>query len=317
MSNFLLVYNTCGISNKENCDWYIQGLQSLLDQNFDNKHIVMSSCLNSQTDRQKIQQHFGSSISYSLIDNKVPVNITFNHTVQQCEEHIGRFDGHIYIDSGVIFDSPNIISEINNLYNNGKYGIVTIPTNSDTGFEHWFGKSFPFDDHFIMPIGKACNAHVNCFDRGVFDAYNQRIWPDIFASCCSESVYSFLAASINKKWIIHKDLCVPHHISVDGGSSGFPNTPLEWDREQRPVWDHVIGTKTMRQIIADPEAWNCGFGYEEVAQVFIHNPQCYENGLCSDPNRLLDFIKNNLFVSENIYKELKYTFIHNNKNTEV
>ena len=46
MKKILAVYNTCGISGRENLEDYISSIELILDQDFDSFDLVISSCLN-------------------------------------------------------------------------------------------------------------------------------------------------------------------------------------------------------------------------------------------------------------------------------
>ena len=46
-NKILVVYNTCGFGRSENVEWYIDCINSILNQDFDGFHVVLSSCGNS------------------------------------------------------------------------------------------------------------------------------------------------------------------------------------------------------------------------------------------------------------------------------
>src|SRR5687768_7374657 len=102
MKKMHVVFNTCGITKKENSAYYIKAIQSILDQDFDDFTVVMSSCLNSEETRSKVISEFGDKIKYNFIDYTLPVNVTFNHAVLQTVERFGEADCYTYIDSGVV-----------------------------------------------------------------------------------------------------------------------------------------------------------------------------------------------------------------------
>ena len=75
---------------------------------------------------------------------------------------------------------------------------------------------------------------------------------------------------------------------IDGHSIGFRAPPGTWD----DCWE----PHSMKSIIADPEALECGFGYEELRNILNHKKECYvDNRFCKDPVRLSNFIKDNIF----------------------
>ena len=102
-NRLLVVYNTCGLSNQENSDYYILALHTILDQKFDGMKVVFSDCMGFPYVRNRIRKEFRQDISYNLIDAILPVNVTFNHSVLQGIKEWGEFDGYLYIDSGITF----------------------------------------------------------------------------------------------------------------------------------------------------------------------------------------------------------------------
>lgn len=299
-----VIYNTCGISGNEMVDYYISAIQSLLNQQFNNFRIIISSCLNNTQTRQTLINNFGDKCSYNWIDDKLPVNVTFNHSCQKAYQSFGEFDSYLYIDSGIIFDNENAFSIMYDLLKSGPYGIVSALANNDNATEYAFGWYRPNTD-FIIPVGKAINGHVLLFDKSIFHNYEQRCMPDIFASFCSESVLSFVCAALQKKWIISKDLYLPHLKGVDGASSGF------YPYNVIPHWHLFKSKRPMQEICNDPLGKEVGFGYEECNNICMHNPECFDkNGFAKDP-RLIDFLKNNIFIQNELfnYNDISYQFI--------
>ena len=200
-NKLLIVYNICGLADKDNSDWYIKCIDSILDQNNQDYHIIVSSCMNRDEDIQKLQKEFGKDISYNIVNEVLPVNVTFNHSVLNCVKHFGKFNGYLYVDSGVFFDKKDILTIAQDKYDPDVYSMVTLPTENDMGFEGWFGfESVPTD--FVIPAGGACNLHVQIFSHDIYETFNERIWPDIFASYARESVFSFLNAAVHKMWVV-------------------------------------------------------------------------------------------------------------------
>ena len=96
-----IIFNTCGISGNENVSRYISSIHGILNQKFDDFRIVLSSCLNSKTARNLLMDEFKNRISYSFIDDVLPVNITFNKSVQSSVANFGKSEAYLYVDSGI------------------------------------------------------------------------------------------------------------------------------------------------------------------------------------------------------------------------
>lgn len=303
----LVVYNTCGFGRYEKVDWYIDCLKNILNQEFDGFEVVLSSCGNSIPVIKKLLETFGNKISYNLINERITVNQSFNHTVQQCVQRLGKFDSYMYVDSGINFrDNKKVLSEAYDLYKSGPYGMVTIQASNDTGFPEWLNIEGVIKENLELPIGRACNLHTQIFSHEIFEAYDNKIIPDIFVAYCTESVFSFVAAGVRQKWVILKDMVLEHLKSVDGATAGFHHIGPKGDST-----NNLFGGLDIKQIISDPEARESGFGYEEMQGVFPHDPNKYENGFVKDPPRLKEFIRKNMFLGSDAfdYDDVKYRFI--------
>lgn len=308
-NDLLIVYNICGISGRETVSRYKQSITSLLNQTKKNIKIVVSSCLNSEAIRNNLKNHFGDSINYSFIDDKLPVNVTFNKTVQKTIKKFGNFKGYLFIDSGIDFPhDKNAIKKLFDIHCSGNYAMTASRTDTDAGTFLWFNEGKYFGDesrqeilfkdgNLEMPIGKTINLHCQIFDHSIYESFGGKIIPDIFASHCTESVFSYLCASVNKKFVVVKNVIANHIVGMDGPSAGFrPET------NPFPAWQHTFRTpspSTILKIISDPEALESGFGYEECQNILPHKKEKYTaKGECKDPERLKAFIKNNLYLKK-------------------
>jgi hypothetical protein len=308
MRKLAVIYNTCGINAKnENVDAYIDSINSILNQNFDDYELIISGCMNTPNTENKLIDLFKDRVSFNFTQEIHPVNVTFNHSAIKAFEHFGEFDGYMYVDSGMNFDdNPNVLQDLYDLYKSGPYGLTIARPSTDSGVYTWFKlgeniydesgqEELIKDGHFIFPLGKTFNMHCMIFSKELFNAYDHKLFPDIFASHCTESVFTYLTASVKQKFILHKDLIVRHIISMDGPSSGFnPH------KSGKIPWQHLYRSpKPMVEILKDPEAFESGFGYEECSDVFPHNVNAYDEGENhKDPERLLNFIKNNLYLKQ-------------------
>ena len=268
--------------------------------------VVVSGCLVTPETRRALIDKYTGKVAFNFIDTKATVNVTFNHTVQKLTKIKGSYDGYVYIDSGVdIENNTHFLKEMHSRYETGEYEMVMCQTDTDTGF-HWFGLHGYFYDHdFVVPVGKACNAHVILYGKKMFEYYNKLI-PDIFLAYCTESVYSFLVAALNSRWLIIKDLILTHAKSVDGASAGYDHIGVK-----KAPWNNLYGGMDMLSIINDPKAKEVGLGYEECNNIMMHDPNLYTaKGHAKHPE-LKDYIKAKLFLQDNQlnYDHIQYTFI--------
>ena len=312
MNKLLVVFNTCGI-RRESPSRYVKHIESILKQDFDNFHVAISSCKNSEECIEYLKLKFKKDISYNVIKDKLPISVTFNDTVEKCVGSFGEFQDYMFIDSGIDFeDNSKVLRDLTDLHESGPYSMTCARTDDDMGFDDWFGSDILGDNVFsegnlIVPVGKAVNLHVQIFSNQHLQAYS-RILPDIFAGQCMESTFSFMCAAINKKWIVHKDLVLKHITGMDGPSSGF--SPAKFVHENNmPRWNHMFKTnESIVDIISRGVKY--GMGYEENQKIVIHDDSQYdENGFCKNEN-LKTYIKENMYLdnSKFNYNEINGEF---------
>ena len=138
-NKLLVIYNTCGISGRENVSYYINALQSIVGQQFDGFKVILSSCLNSQPVKQTIYDHLGDRIHYNFIDEQLPVNVTFNHSVLKGIENFGEFETYVYIDSGIhLCNDGLILQKMYDVFQETKGDMISGVTTNDTRAEKLF-----------------------------------------------------------------------------------------------------------------------------------------------------------------------------------
>jgi len=316
-NKLLVVYNTCGLSGRDNSEYYVAALNTILAQKINGMKIVMSDCGGHSIVRNKIVQQFGNNISYNFINEILPIATTFNHSVLEGVKEFGQFDSYLYVDSGVYFTNTDQLSTLYNLLNDGPHGIVSSRVNDDSGVFVNFGlgehegdqsqeyKLFERGD-FTIPVGKAINCHVTLWSNKLLQHY-KRLQPDIFAGWCGESTWSFICAAVKQKWVISKDVIVNHNQGVDGQSSGF--NPQVWKMQGNKNIDHPFLVSSVIDIMKNGQKH--GLGYEEAQNVVMHDPTQYDdNGYCTN-DQLKEYIRDNLFLSTSLldYDRIKHTWI--------
>ena len=267
-NNILIVYNTCGLSGKENADHYLGRINNLLNQDLDDFRVVVSDCCSSKQ-----------------TSDKLPLCITMNSTVINSIKHFGEFDAYLYVDSGVDIKNKKDVKELWQLLRSDPtYGLVAAQTDDDNGYS-WWGIN---PKQLIIPVGKTVNLHCQLYSNEYFKAYG-KLLPDIFAADSHESIYTFLTAAIGLQFVLHPDIVVNHVTAIDGPSSGFGRG------------NHLfLSPKTIKQIC--DEGHPLGFGYEEFANVCVHDQNLYKNNVfLHNPKPLYEFLLNNVFLSKAIF----------------
>lgn len=343
MNKILTVYNICEKTNpvnqpnklySDNIDNYIKSINSILDQSYPAgfHKVVVSACMNSVSNLNILKNEFGNKIEIVRYNEPYTVNITFNKTVQECIKKYGIFDGYLYVESGVIFyqydfvnnkidendyRNKNILGTIDNTMNikNEKnehvYSMITIQVSIDSGLGEWFRDydSLKQTDYYlrnqdlIVPVGRATNLHCQLFTDELYMKFEGRIIPDVFKAHCTESVFSFLNASIMRKWVVLPDLIIYHNHNVDGSSAYFEAQSILGGS-----WNNLLYGRNASDFINDPEAIDAGLGYEEIRKIMVHKADIFdENGFSKDHNKLKAIIKKYLYLRKD---ELDYDKIN-------
>jgi hypothetical protein len=334
VNKLLCIFNVCGVRGLERLDRYVRHIESCLRQEGDGWRVVVSGCCSTRTCKSVLRQKLGNRVSFNWIDQVLPVFTTCNHTVDQCVQRWGAFDGYVYLDSGVdigagpwpheedervgVFRNlhQRIRSEVVAMSNveisdggflhdvpcegmlHSQNAMVAVGVDEDTGYE-WWGLRPPRGEDFVIPVGRTINLHSQAFSEDLRQAYG-RILPDVFASDTGESIFTFMTAAIGRRFLLMGKPTVRHEHSMDGASVGFRGKPLtfkiEMDEFRRRIFD---------------EGKRVGFGYELCQQVLPHDPSLYDSeGNCLTAGPLRAFIRDNMFLrpEEFSYESVKHTF---------
>lgn len=307
MPKYLVVYNTCEIRSN-NLFLYVQGLDLLLNQvtNGFEYDLAVSGCRMHQATKAALKKRYGKKLLYFYTDEILTVNITFNKAVDEIVKLKGPYDGYIFVDSGVLTTFDTTLQEIHNRAITGKYGIISMQTDTDMGLEHWFG--LPSDhvfrgQDFIVPVGKCVHIHFNYYPHKFYEYYG-KILPDIFRASCTESVFYYMVAPLKLKWCVVKDIVLTHYKSADGATSMEKYVP-----PTKPYWNELMCDLDITKAFADPRAKATGFGYDEWAHIFDHNPDAYDaDGMPKDPDGLGQFTKETVLLPKHLFDYDKIQF---------
>jgi hypothetical protein len=312
----LVVYNICGIKFN-NLEMWSNHLQDILNQEYSNFTVAVSGCVvseDSKIELEKLKDKY-SNIVFNWIEDILPVNVTFNHTVQVCTEQLGEFDGHLYVASDVKFGTDTkVVEKLVYLHLNSNSAMTYALVDNDHGLDGWYADIWgDLDkmletDHFCINIGRTANMHVILFDKSIYQTFNNKVIPDIFASHCTETTYSYLTAALGKKYVVHnKDIMLGHIGFADGHSVGFIN---EIQYNDSIAWKHLFKSSIpAEERLLSAEAKASGFGYEAHRGLLPHDESMYdENENHIEPEKLLGFLKKAIYLSDDEfnYKTINY-----------
>lgn len=311
MKKILVVFNICGI-NQCHVDIWVRNILNIINQDYPNFDLAISGCSIPKGQQHNIANKLSSiktkKIIYNYIEEILPVNVTFNHTCWVATQKDPTYEGYLYVASDINFGTnQKVISHLVKTHFSSNSGITSAVVDNDSGLDRWFDKSFIEklqNSNVEVPIGKTLNLHTFLFDKKLYNKFNKKIIPDIFASYCTESTFSFLCASIDKKFVIHntKEILLKHMEQLDGRSAGF-------GPEEKRGWEHLFKSKkSVQDRLMTEEAFEVGFGYEELQNIFPHNKKMYVDNQHVCPEKLLDFLRTALFLSKDEfnYKNIKY-----------
>lgn len=283
---------------------YISSLNSIVGQDFDGFKVVVSAYHNSSECLQKLKLTFDDKIEIVQYQHNkelpLHVNVTFNKTVQECVKKFGNFEYYLYVDSGCHFyDSGRekhgnkVLQEAySTLKQNQNYAMASYRVDRDFKPHAIPVPDTPGQD-FVMPPGTAVNGHLNFFHNDMYEAFNKKLWPDVFKADCSESVFTYLCGAVNKRWIILKDIVLQHKPDVDGASNSYPRL------RGAAHWNNLMFDRDIQDMIQSTEAIEAGMGYEELWKIMPHNVECYdEDGNAKYPKKLKKVVNEFLFLND-------------------
>lgn len=315
--NILLVFNICGIKF-DNIGMWMNHLEDIANQDYSNYKIAISGCKISNKSKQILTEFKNkhNNVVLNWIDEILPISITFNQTVQVCVKEFRPFDGYFYVASDVKFGNDReVITKMVTAHFENNAAITSAMVDNDHGvdgiyYDCWNQVNEILNtDHFCINLGRGANMHAMIFDHSIYETFNNRIIPDIFASHHIENTFIYIAAALSKKFIIHrKDVMLGHIGFADGHAVGFMDE-IKWDH--RIAWKHLFRSKiSAEERLLNDEAKECGFGYG--GTLLLPNEKMYdedENHL--DPPRLLNFLKTAIYLLEDEYNynDINYTFV--------
>lgn len=321
-NKLLLIYNISGFK-LDNTEKYLSYLDMVRQQSFNGDlKVVVSAYKPKKRTLVAIKDRF-PEFSINVINGRYPVNVTCNLTALEAVKRYGSFSAYTYQTCDAMLHSTSTIQEVFDKMNeNPHYGIVAPQIDRDSCYAYGLklgGGRHQVDDEraryemfkhggdYIVPVGKACASHILMYRDTLVDFYGRMI-PDIFASHCTESVFSFIAAALKTNWVILKDQSLNHGVSMDGPSWDHrPENRVGVDGKPLPHYDHpliewqkIYGPSYMEKIFNNPEGIKHGLGFEECANIVMHDESQFDaNNFCINDD-LKYFIKNNLYVPKEV-----------------
>lgn len=305
----LSIFNTFSsqVESDAQLQGYIDGLSSILMQRGVDQDVVLSSCLNTAPCRSHLMDLFDDNLFYSFIDELQPLPVTVNLTALKMTTLRGSYDAYLYVDSGVRLTEEVQIAQLVHNHKDNNAAMTSAVVNTDGGYYetlHWgeyVDDYRDIDKHFThgiykIPLGGAVNLHFQLFDRSIYESFNSRIYSDIFAGQASESVFTYICASLKKPFILTNDVKVDHLTGMDGASSGF--SPAEWVRKGNNRLDHPFKIDSIFRVIREGAPF--GLGYQTFSPEGVQPDRSkYDDNGFALTDDLMYYIRSNLFLNKN------------------
>lgn len=321
-NKLLLIYNISGFKH-DNTEKYIGYLQNIREQEFDGELRVVISAYKPRQRTLDILREIFPEFPILVINGQYPVNVTCNLACLEARRHWGDFSAYTYQTCDAMMDTNTILQETFDIMKaNPNYGIVAPQIDRDTcyayglklgGGRHQIDaerarvEMFKDGTDYIVPVGRACASHILMYRDTLVDFYGRMI-PDIFASHCTESVFTFVAAALKTNWVILKDQSLSHGVSMDGPSWDHrPENRVDLEGNPLPHYDHplkeweaVHGPSYMEKIFKNPTGISCGMGFEECSNIVNHDPSQFDDNHFCINDDLKYFIRDNVYVGKDI-----------------
>lgn len=283
--------------------FYIKALQSLLNQKYKNHKVFVSGCCHKSHSINNIYSGLQGKVPICHIQDRIPVQASFNFTVKKAIEKFGPADFYLYCDSGIGVKDNLTLKKLAKLGKTEKYSLISSQINSETNHIS------DFKSHYVVPIGEEIPLIFTMFSHKWVETYKQLL-PDIFFGNYVESPLNFMAAAIKTRWAINKDVIVNHNQGMDGSACLAEVTP--WERAGNTQWCHpyLISSNEFMQRMTSEQAFNLGLGYAENVPIMLHDISQYdENG--HNLNNAIDYINDNYFLPEKVfnYNNVLYEWI--------
>ena len=310
----LLVYNICGLGNTPPLDHYIKCINSFLDQDFEDYRVLLSACKSDPTLFNNLYKRYKDKISYVYHHEIYTVNTTFNKAIQEFVKEKGPAESYLYVDSGCSFYNPvtntldnTILKNTYNTFKKYNNSLISLQTDSDEALQT-ISPKYKYQspdvqvvgDDLYVPLGHALNCHVTMFSNEMYEAYNNKLIPDVFRAHCTESTFRYLAAAVNTKWYVMKDQQIEHLKAIEGPSTGFQHV----SPQHGTTWNNLLHNRNALDFITNVDFIKSGIGYEECNNISSHNREEYdENDMPLDPDGMKTLINKYFFLNK---KELDY-----------
>jgi len=300
---------------------WIEHIDSILSQSSRDFDLVLSGCLISDESKGSLTKYIEEKkdllavdVFIDFIDELHPVNVTFNHSCIKCSKEY-KYSGYLFLSSDIKLTKEDDLERMFRFHYDNNLGISNFIVDNENWIPTHISKEYWEKlqiEHADFPFGLSINCDCMIFDRDIFETYD-RVIPDIFRSWCTEGVFPFICASLNKKYRCHDNSLVVHHaIDRREGSSSIAKTGCE-----KGCDDLYRSNKTVWERLLNNEAYECGFGYAEshsnihtysrehsLKIYLVHNNEAYiSDYLPKDPQRLRNFLSTAIYLTS---EELDY-----------
>lgn len=298
----LAIINSYNLSSfpsflKNNIDgWLKQDLPSdcVLD-------IVLSDVVSSDGVREEIRQYAKANSkpnkNFTIIchNTNVPVYISFNLCIKHFNT-LNKYDYFIYSSEDCVMTLEN---DLTNILSDFKYspnvGQVTGLVNLDnTIFYKHYDAHKKNAQPFKIQLSESINMHFSVWSYEFMSKYDFK-YVDVLTAYATESLYTFLHAAVGTEWVHCRKVLLSHQRSKKPkGYLGYEVFKQYRSIESifKPGMDVGLGF----------ECWMASLRSEKRKHWYPIKKGVYsKRGVCKKPDRLHEYIKNNLFIPKDVF----------------
>lgn len=305
MKRILIIFSTCAPDPHKDIGHWYRNFESIMQQNLSNYEVdyIISDCSSADNhliDAQNILNN-GKAIfldrhfCLNSLKVKVGIQMSVNYSCKLMTELYGLYDYYVYWQNDAFFNDTNSLQQL--IEEMDEDDAIMSPGNSDDFpyAEVWarYQCYDPNGSKVTLAVGAACNGLFFVFTGEYVEKYKFKPWPDILRANCSESLLSFNAAAIKRKWSSCK------HIKLETGRAGTgKDGPSLFARDGSGNIIHICPFNSKYDIHhIFSNGLSVGLGFEEIAGMYMHDPQYYD-GYFAKTNDLYKYILENLYVKK-------------------
>ena len=233
-----------------------------------------------------------------------PVYVTFNLCIKHFNK-TGEYDYYIYCSEDCVMSSASDLVTIirDSKYHPNTGHVSVLVDNDNTNSYHHYNAYDPNGHPMIVALTESINMHFSVWTNFFMKKYDFK-YVDIINAYATESIYTFLNAAIGTKWVHCRKVRLQHQrCHKQKGYLGYDTFRNFRDLESifGPGVPLGLGFECWMDMI--PEERKKAKPWDPLRFCHMPNRKAYskETGECKQPEKLYQYIKENLFVPKSVF----------------